>query len=100
MWGDGFTCVTVTEIPSRSGSRISHRTKICDSAWRNISPTRNWRCDGPLEDEVEWRRDIVRNAARLERALDGFDLERLDHIALLHVLVIRERHAAFLAILH
>src|ERR1700744_354803 len=32
-----------------------------------------------------------------QRALDGFDLETLDNVALLHVLIIGESHAAFLA---
>jgi hypothetical protein len=41
MSPDGFTCVIVTDTPSRSGSRISPRVRICDSAWRSISPTRN-----------------------------------------------------------
>src|SRR4029077_18408979 len=36
----------------------------------------------------------------LKRALDGFDVEAFDDVALLHVLVVGERHAALLAGLH
>src|SRR5215467_16018669 len=36
----------------------------------------------------------------LQRALDGFDFEGFDDVALLQVLVVGEGHAAFLAALH
>src|SRR5271154_6842679 len=54
---------------------------------------RSWRERAPLRGE--WLRDTRTS----QRALDGFDLETLDHIALLHVLVIGEGHAAFLTVL-
>src|ERR1044071_4617378 len=49
MSGDGLTWVMVTDTPSNSLSRISFSRNMSDRAWRSISPTRNWRWDGPLE---------------------------------------------------
>src|SRR5690349_20374383 len=45
---------------------------------------------------------VMRYARRkaLQRTLNGFDLETFDDVTLLHVLVIGEGHAAFLAGLH
>src|ERR1700722_13569005 len=125
MSGEGLTWVMVTETPSRSGSRISLLRKISARAWRNTSPTRSWRWDGPmsrrsLRERVPPRgvrlRDISNSIATpacagiqelnlayfkvLKGALNGFDFETLDYVALLHILIVREGHAAFLAILN
>src|ERR1700761_2385415 len=104
MSGEGFTCVMVTDTPSRSGSRMSERARICASAWRSISPTRSWRWVGPCSRRA-WREDVwlpprgerVLDITPSQRALDGFDVEAFDDVALLHVLIVGEGHAAFLA---
>src|ERR1041385_6118739 len=130
----------VTDTPSRSASWISFSRSTSARAWRNASPTRSWRWEGPAgeprspprmgwreEERLGGRRDIFthlsfppmrasryskpdlsRGPARispagmtgLQRALNGFDLETLDHVALLHVLIVGEGHAAFLAALN
>src|SRR3979409_1131151 len=96
MSPDGLTCVTVTETPLSSGSRMSPRRRMSESAWRNISPTRICRCVGPFSrGGVCCCRDMGRLLS--QRALDGLDLVALDHVALLKVLVVREGHSAFLA---
>src|SRR5689334_11779539 len=59
MSGDGLTWVIVTETPARSGSRSSPRRSTCESAWRNISPTRSWRWLGPLLAERSLCRDTA-----------------------------------------
>src|SRR6185437_13151269 len=104
MSADGFTCVMVTDTPSSSGSRMSERARICARAWRSISPTLSWRWDGPCSRRA-WRDEVwlpprgerFLDTRPSQRALDGFDLETLDDVALLHVLIVGEGHAAFLA---
>src|SRR5262245_57820417 len=69
------------------------------------SPARNWRCDGPdfcfISNSL---RNIRANSTRAylpialaQRALHLLNAEAFDDIADAHVLVVLERHAAFLA---
>ena len=48
--GEVRTSPTVMEKRFRSGSCTSPRSRTSDSVRRISSPTRNWRCEGPLPE--------------------------------------------------
>src|SRR5690348_6321394 len=56
--GDIFTSGTVMMWPSRSASRALPCARMSEIAWRTISPTRNCRCEPPVEELLLWWRII------------------------------------------
>src|SRR5262249_6238250 len=89
------TSGTVIRWVSITGSWTSPRTRISARAWRTSSPARSERWECPLAGSRAWPRGIV--FLNSEGALHRLHPVAFDHIADPHILVILERHTAFLA---
>src|SRR5689334_2895604 len=103
------TSGTVTTCAAKTSSWISPRLSISASACRINSPTRSWRCEGPvlfsvrclgMTNTTKGRNprgsDPNSDDAKSERPRNRLHVEALDDVALADVLVIGERHAALL----
>src|SRR5215475_11318041 len=105
--------IVMTCAPSTS-SWTRPRASISAKAWRISSPTRSWRCVGPvilwarrwamkapeggaLPDTPAQQRYRTRRVLRSQRAGNGLDVETLHHIADADILVAGECHAALLS---